>query len=219
MNIIGDIAGEYDAFMRLLKIMPQGRVVAAGDINDRGKDSRKVMDWFMEGRGDAIMGNHDLLFFKYARGEMRFGDFRNWVDSRNGGGATLANFSRDDVRPPKIPGEYVEWCARRPYMLEFNSVVITHAPLPHVSMPVSTLRRWRDEFSKAEWLDLWRQLVWHTHAPERAEKYSVFGHLGKQRAYADEKGEYAMCIDDCHNGQLAGLHWETRTVYRVPLEA
>jgi hypothetical protein len=78
---IGDVHGDYDAFVPLLrtaKLIDNGtswtggtaHLVLPGDYIDRGKDSRKVMDLLMAlepraekagGRVHALLGNHETM--------------------------------------------------------------------------------------------------------------------------------------------------------------
>lgn len=78
---IGDVHGDYDAFVSLLrtaKLIDRGtswtggmaHLVLPGDYLDRGKDSRKVIDLLMEleprarkagGRVHALLGNHETM--------------------------------------------------------------------------------------------------------------------------------------------------------------
>ncbi len=78
---IGDVHGDYDAFVSLLrtaKLIDRGtswtggmaHLALPGDYLDRGKDSRKVIDLLMElepraqkagGRVHALLGNHETM--------------------------------------------------------------------------------------------------------------------------------------------------------------
>ncbi len=217
MNLIGDIAGEFEAFQKLVKAMPEGPVVAVGDLCDRGPDSRRVMDWFMEGRGVALMGNHDLLFLRNVE-RPKFSEMRMWLDGRNGGAATLKNFGRSEESnwDFHVPEEYVTWCKGRPYYYEGEDFIATHAPLPEWAS-VAKIKQLEREMPWEDWCQLWGELVWNRYCPVRHEKFQVFGHNGTLESHSDEEGDFAICIDNSHKGELVGLHFETDTLYRVPL--
>lgn len=80
LDIIGDVHGEREALESLLSHLgydtagrhPQGRrLVFIGDLCDRGPDSPGVVDIVRciveEGRGDAILGNHELNLLRAER--------------------------------------------------------------------------------------------------------------------------------------------------------
>src|SRR5262245_32888942 len=77
IDIVGDVHGEIKALRTLLKRMgydeqgrhPEGRrLVFVGDLGDRGEDSPGVVEWVrdrvLEGRAQAVLGNHDFNALK-----------------------------------------------------------------------------------------------------------------------------------------------------------
>ena len=48
MNLIGDIHGNYQTLLALLKQMPDEEPVSVGDMIDRGPLSRKEHEFFMK---------------------------------------------------------------------------------------------------------------------------------------------------------------------------
>ena len=78
---IGDVHGDYDAFVSLLRVAKlidngtawtggKAHLVLPGDYIDRGKDSRKVLDLLITlesraekagGRVHALLGNHETM--------------------------------------------------------------------------------------------------------------------------------------------------------------
>lgn len=89
MNVIGDIAGEYDTLMALLKKMPDDVPVSVGDMVDRGKKSKEVLDFFMN-TGEAIFGNHEHQFVDFLYDGKMY-DYALWV-LYNGGWETIKSF-------------------------------------------------------------------------------------------------------------------------------
>lgn len=69
MNVIGDIAGQYDSLMRLIAKMPKQPTILLGDLNDRGWQSKQVIQWAIDndvangGLVETLDSNHgDLLY-------------------------------------------------------------------------------------------------------------------------------------------------------------
>jgi hypothetical protein len=81
IDIVGDVHGEIQALGALLRKLgydeqgrhPEGRrLVFVGDLGDRGEDSPGVIEWVrdrvLEGRAQAVLGNHDLNALEAAAG-------------------------------------------------------------------------------------------------------------------------------------------------------
>ena len=65
--VIADVHGCYTEFIDLLKkvgFCEQDRLIVAGDIIDRGKESHAMLQWMEKkfDNVDFIMGNHDRMF-------------------------------------------------------------------------------------------------------------------------------------------------------------
>lgn len=59
MNVLGDIAGQFETLEALVKKLPSGEIMSVGDMVDRGPDSKLVLDFFMDHK--ALLGNHEHL--------------------------------------------------------------------------------------------------------------------------------------------------------------
>ncbi len=72
---IGDIHGCYAELLDLLDAVgpaSDDRIIALGDIVDRGPDSLKVLEFFRDTpNASSIMGNHERKHIRSARGELR----------------------------------------------------------------------------------------------------------------------------------------------------
>lgn len=64
--LIGDISGYKQAFDQLVKSVPGiSRIVALGDIIDRGPESRQMIEFFMDHpQHVCLMGNHEHMMIK-----------------------------------------------------------------------------------------------------------------------------------------------------------
>lgn len=64
--VIGDISGYKTAFDRLVaKATGISRIVALGDITDRGPESRQMIEFFMNNpQHKCLMGNHEHMMIK-----------------------------------------------------------------------------------------------------------------------------------------------------------
>lgn len=112
MIVIGDVHGEYDTLLKLIKLLPQTEDLCfVGDLIDRGKDSKKVIDFIRENDYHSILGNHETMILN-----------KDWVVwTRNGGNETLESFGG------KLPIEYVEWMDTLPLFIEWENYLISHS--------------------------------------------------------------------------------------------
>lgn len=86
--IVGDIHGSADRLERLLHALDRPLLVA-GDLCDRGPDTRGVLDLLVDAGASGVLGNHDLWF---ARWSMGHGLDPFALSAAMGGHATLASY-------------------------------------------------------------------------------------------------------------------------------
>lgn len=212
MNIIGDIAGEYDTLMALLKQMPDDEVLSVGDMIDRGPKSKEVVEWFMK-NGKALLGNHEHMMLDAIRGPAYY-DHGIWM--WNGGGYTLNSFDTTVQGMLHAYPDVIQWVENLPYFMELDDILISHSFV----RPDRTLAEACDiglgHTSYEKQLD--QSVLWSRWHPERIDKYSlqVAGHNSQWgfREFIDDKGKFAICLDDSRSKKLTGLHWPSMTIYQ-----
>jgi serine/threonine protein phosphatase 1 len=63
--VVGDIHGQHDKLVNALALVGfnfiEDRLFSVGDLVDRGKGSKKVVDLLQESWFDAVKGNHEQL--------------------------------------------------------------------------------------------------------------------------------------------------------------
>jgi serine/threonine protein phosphatase 1 len=103
MIVIGDVHGCYKTLMELIKQFPKDeKICFVGDLIDRGKDSKKVLDFVFDNRYDCVMGNHE---------EMMLTDMNMWVC--NGGFETIDSIGQNNLK---------EYCDRIRLNLPFYKI-------------------------------------------------------------------------------------------------
>lgn len=131
-DIIGDIHGEYEALLSLLKSLgyqasgahPQNRkLVFTGDLVDRGENSPAVMEKIIDleaaGKAQCVLGNHELNILRAVR---KGGN--DWIlDS----GAELPAGSRLRYASAEQAEGFVAFLDRQPLVLEGQHLRIVHA--------------------------------------------------------------------------------------------
>lgn len=195
MNIIADVAGRFDELILLVAQMPKDEpIVLVGDLVDRGPKSPEVVNWAMNTPNvTVIKGNHEDMFVDWCENTKRY-DWGIWL--MNGGNATLAAYNGSDEG--KVPDSHVQFLKSRPLFVKEPGLFISHAP-------------WQTSL-KSEEIHLHNpfDILWNREHPSPIEGiFQIFGHNSSMKQY----GDYAICIDDCSNKRLAGIHWPTKKIY------
>ena len=126
VNVVGDIAGRFDEFMELLARMPSADLtLAVGDIIDRGKQSRQVVEWFMGEplSREVVIGNHEVFALDaHFNCAMMPGRHPYWF--YNGGEATMESYGW-----MPIPMAHLTWLETRPAWFRQDGLFVSHAPV------------------------------------------------------------------------------------------
>lgn len=213
VNIICDVAGQYETMLALLSKMPQGAYIqGVGDLIDRGPQSKQVVEFFMqrdrEGTGGSLFGNHEhLMLSHYNRNGLdSFYDHGMWIF--NGGGATQKSFAGS------VPKEVLDWVEKLPLFKVFGDIMVAHSFIPREMGLDESLNVdvWEDR-----WTDPYN-IIWSRDVPIRRDEYSlqIAGHnsqFGFKR-FSDDKGEYAICLDSSSYKMLTGIHLPSMEIFQ-----
>lgn len=215
MFVVADIAGEFNALMRLVKKMPEDeRIILVGDLVDRGPDSKEVIEWAMKThRVTALMGNHEHMMLDYWHG----GDtYAHGIWFRNGGSKTVYSYRDELNQIGRPPSNHLSWLASlNPYYFsDDKKLFVSHAPLfpgcepddvAYINSPMDPM------------FDL--SLLWNRKEPTRREYFQVFGHNSQWglRAFGDSADDvWALCIDQSQKQVLTAFHWPTGEIIEEP---
>lgn len=208
--IVGDIAGQYKAFLKLIDNFSDDHfILSVGDLMDRGPQSKQVIQWFIDNahRANALMGNHDFMMVEACTG----GHKDHWY--YNGGYETEQSYAPNDVDP-----KHIEWLAKRPLYYEDDELFISHAP--QTKMHLIETGKYTLIDANIEDLEKREPFVWGRTVPRQPynNKTMIYGHnweLSEQRII-EPSGKlriYARCIDSSSTKQLVALDWNTQTLH------
>lgn len=134
--IIGDVHGCFDTLSTLIEeqiqLQQTDQLIFLGDLINRGKDSKKVLDYLMQLELEyevyCIKGNHEHnLLTAYDCGMDFFDQF-------------LHEYNSDDLMAGDLP-VYLDFCARMPYYIETPTHIFSHMGFsPHVPRPITDTR-------------------------------------------------------------------------------
>lgn len=224
MNIVGDIAGQFKTLEALLDKMPEGTPVSVGDQIDRGPESHKVIDFFMN-NGMAILGNHEHLFIDWYE---QTGIYDRGVYFMNGGGKTVECYIKEAKGDLKdlydfvksqsyINKDHINYLKSLPLYIEhedaFGKILITHAPVN----PVFGLQKCVDNVSAR--LGGEHSVIWNRGNPREMEcvDLQIFGHnasSGVKWFSSGSRQNHSVCIDTSHAEILTGIHWPTQEIFQ-----
>jgi len=220
-NIIGDIAGNFDTLMRLLKQMPDDDTISVGDMIDRGPKSRQVLEWFKE-NGKAILGNHEHMMLD-AIDEGGF--YQRGIWQRNGGTKTLDSFDScpaPQFIPAKAEPGLIGWVRSLPLFIKLDGALVSHS-FTHAALTLE------QACVINEWNDVDGNILWNREFPRRrterktiggrvieTPQMQIAGHNSQFgfRRFKDSEGPFALCIDSCASGVLTGVHWPSMEVFQ-----
>lgn len=159
MYAIGDVAGQYDALIKLVDKLPKKDkpIILLGDLNDRGWKSKDVIQWAIDndvdngGRVTTLDSNHGDMFVDWYNAITRSRhDYNIRYDDgiffSNGGRATVSSYNIDftagditkQVNDNDTMLNHIEWLSLRPSNIKIevngHKYLLTHAPLninPH----------------------------------------------------------------------------------------
>lgn len=139
--IISDVHGCIKSLKALVSKLPKNsKLIFVGDLIDRGKNSKEVIEFVKSNNYDCIRGNHEEYMIHTMKVLLNNPDKyeeSQWI-KRLGGKATLDSYGNIDGLPNnKIFLEHLQWLESLPFYLEYKdlktinnrSLVITHAPV------------------------------------------------------------------------------------------
>jgi serine/threonine protein phosphatase 1 len=163
--VIGDIHGQYDQLMRVIKLVRDDggldfkngdRLVQLGDRVDRGPDSFRVNNFFykLQKRYPSLViclkGNHEAMMIDAALNR------DTWGFLNNGGQATMDSYKvrRHNVQvfgyKLKDSG-HLTWIDEQPLYWEDERYFFSHAPIPEVGKGARLGYEFRDSPEVLYW--------------------------------------------------------------------
>jgi len=220
--VIADVAGEYDALMRLLKKAPDVLPISVGDMIDRGSKSKDVVDFF-KANGKALKGNHEHMCIDFI---MKRDYYASGIWYGNGGDATVSSYIENlDIenyaaarKAMKATG-LAEHLDSLPLYFELDGGgLVTHAPLrTGLSLESACDLGVRGFTSYLNEAQADRSIIWNRRSPSEIEgRYQIFGHnSGWGLSYMEEDKEpWGVCLDDSRKKNLTAMHWPSKEIFQ-----
>jgi len=213
--ILTDPHGCYKTLLALVAQLPPGiPLTFAGDLIDRGPDSKSVIEFVKSGGYDCVVGNHEVMMLN----ELSFGEdekgeyyrakgYHDGIWIMNGGDKCLDSYRIEELeelqsgekiktRPVELPilKEHYAWLKTLPYYLEYpelkdkkgQHLLVTHTTAAYV---------WDEEGISKDSHQFKDAVTWERVGfPQKIPGiYNVYGHT-PQADKATIKDHFA-CID------------------------
>ncbi|CAN1210316.1 metallophosphoesterase family protein [Tumidithrix helvetica PCC 7403] len=123
--VIGDVHGQYDGLMMLIKqinLQPTDQLFFLGDLIDRGTQSSAVVAWVMQQGHFCLKGNHEQMCIEAFAAPDTSTVWNGWLV--NGGIRTLESYGENGMLE-----SHVEWMTQLPLYLDLGDVWLVHAGL------------------------------------------------------------------------------------------
>lgn len=218
--IISDPHGCYKTLLALIAQLPKDvPITFAGDLIDRGPDSRSIVEFVKEGGYDCVVGNHEVMMMNELKinkdttgAEFVAVDYYSGIWIMNGGDKALLSYG-GDVKTIK---KHLKWLKTLPYFIEYkdvkdakgNHLLVTHTTAADV---------WGEEETDSNAFK--NAVTWDRVDFPRKIKgiYNVYGHTPQQNKATIK--EHFACIDTgayfkrSDYGRLTALQFPEMIVY------
>ncbi|HQY20013.1 MAG TPA: metallophosphoesterase [Ignavibacteria bacterium] len=194
--VIGDVHGCYYTLKKIHdKLKNAGEVYTVGDLIDRGKYSKAVVEYCISNSIKSVRGNHEDMMLKAIEKSDKFLGFmfkeaehyyynggketqNSYIDSK-----AFSDFKKFKQKLKDL-GHY-DFIQSFPLKYEFKKVVISHAGIIPGGDDVS--------------------ILWNRRTPEKLDKLQIFGHT-PLREYVYKKEYYSNIDTGCvFNNKLTAV--------------
>ena len=229
--VISDVHGCIKTLKALIAKLPAGvPITIAGDLIDRGPDSRGVIDFVRSQGYDCVIGNHEVMMLDECKfktntlgEELVSVDRYHGIWNMNGGDITLDSYlteatktSGTRVHEIKALKKDLKWLKTLPYYLEYPNLKNKNGD--HLLVTHTTPERVWGELSEDN-PQFKSALIWDRHPfPPKIEGiYSVYGHT-PQKGVATVQHHFA-CVDTGvyvkrePYGKLTAFEFPSETLY------
>jgi serine/threonine protein phosphatase 1 len=117
--VIGDVHGMIHTLEKLINKLPKNsKIIFVGDLVDRGKYSKEVIEFVISNNYTSILGNHEYAMYKY----FRESKYQEWIKKGWGGEVTIRSYENSD----EVLENHLKWIDTLPLYLEIDNYFITH---------------------------------------------------------------------------------------------
>jgi serine/threonine protein phosphatase 1 len=209
---IGDVHGCYYTLMALVKKLPKNaEIIFVGDLVDRGKNSKKVIEFIRKNNYHVVLGNHEKMMIEGVEEKNKGHSVFTTDWGYNGYESTINSYNRDFKNNALLSD--IEWLKTLPLYLEFEDeldefgrrLVVSHAPCIDHFIDMKSFNDEGQDFLK-QYLEDVNEVIflWNRHFPlKNQDKYfNVFGHNIVNKWIRNKSGEIKVNKDIIHDSGI-----------------
>ena len=206
--VIGDIHGCYHTLLKLVEKLPtNAKLIFVGDLCDKGNYSKEVIEFVINNNHTCIYGNHEYLFYHYARDAILRDIHKMWSKNDAYGGRKTVNNYKDDT---ELLHKHISWIETLPKYIQIDKYFITHGfGLPYFK------RRDLQEYQKSLYINRIDDIEYN----ENYEDYinydivNIFGHCDFDEVLIDKNKRYYGIDTACvYGGKLTAIQLGTMKI-------
>ncbi len=207
MYVIGDVHGCFHTLQNLVVRLPKNaELIFVGDLCDKGKFSKDVIDFVIQGGHFCIKGNHEHLMQTYLEDAILRNKHSPWSsDKRYGGLATLESYHGDQ----DLMFRHLEWVKKLPMYLQVGKYFITHG----FALPFYAHRN-----NPVYYNDFLLNRYEHGVEVSNDEVINIFGHCVFDEVMYGENF-YGIDTGCSYGKKLTALQLDTMQVTQEPMDA
>ncbi|MFK5882560.1 MAG: metallophosphoesterase [Sulfurospirillum sp.] len=201
--VIGDVHGCYYTLLSLLEKLPKkSKLIFVGDLCDKGRYSKDVIEFVIQNNHLCVKGNHEYLMQTYIKKAILQDDMSSkWASAKGWGGKQTIENYRDDL---DALDRHLKWIGSLPLYLEIDNFFITHGfGLPYYKRKHDKhshslfVNRIYDTTFIRDWEDF-----------KTYETVNIFGHCNFREVL---RGKNYACIDTgcCYGNKLTAINLKT----------
>ncbi len=205
--VIGDVHGCFYTLQNLLTQLPQNaELIFVGDLCDKGKYSKDVIDFVIQKGFQCIKGNHEYLMQIYLEDAILHEKHSPWSsDKRYGGLVTFENYKDDHEKMLS----HLEWIKKLPMYMQVEKYFITHG----FALPFYEHRNNPDYHR-----DLLLNRYEHGMSVENEEVVNIFGHCTFDEVVSGENF-YGIDTGCAYGKKLTAIQLGTMQCYQEVMDA
>lgn len=207
--VIGDVHGCYHTLVKLLQQLPSdAEPIFVGDLCDKGKHSKEVIELVMNNGWQVVKGNHDELMQRHLLDALEGKRDVPWAyDKRFGGLECISNYEDDKALAQK----HVEWIAKLPLYLEFGDYFVSHGF-------ALEFYEHRDAESHEQLLFTNRFIPQKPLEKRTYEVINIFGHSVVNEVISNDNF-YALDTACAYGGKLTAFGLEEHVLYQEAMDS
>lgn len=125
--IIGDVHGCFNTFEIFLNTIynSQNHIIFVGDVIDKGKDSKKMIEWIYENPNKCtlVKGNHENFVYKWLKGQLKNISIDEQIITNQ-----FTSIKEFENESEEFLNKFYTVVERSVPFFKTNSFIVTHAP-------------------------------------------------------------------------------------------